>query len=104
MSKLATEAFPDIEKICYEGPHSDNPLAFRWYDPEEMVEGKTMKEHLRFTVCYWHTFRATGADPFGSGTMVRPWDDGTESVGMAALLSLSNGSASYEVLRQRASE
>ncbi len=80
MSKLVTAAFPDIEKICYEGPQSDNPLAFRWYDPEEMVEGKTMKEHLRFTVCYWHTFRATGADPFGGGTMIRPWDDGTESV------------------------
>lgn len=80
MSKIATEAFPGIKKICYEGPQSDNPLAFRWYDPEEMVEGKTMKDHFRFTVCYWHTFRATGADPFGSGTMVRPWDDGTDSI------------------------
>ena len=73
-------AFPDIQKIQYEGPESDNPLAFRWYNPEEVVEGKTMKEHFRFTVCYWHTFRGSGADPFGMGTMQRPWDDGTESL------------------------
>ncbi len=73
-------AFPEISKICYEGPDSDNPLSFRWYNPDEVVAGKTMKEHLRFTVVYWHTFRGTGADPFGSPTMVRPWDDGSESV------------------------
>ena len=73
-------AFSDIQKIVYEGPKSDNPLAFRWYNPEEVVEGKTMKEHLRFTVCYWHTFRANGSDPFGAATMQRPWDDGTDSV------------------------
>ena len=73
-------AFSDIPKIVYEGPKSDNPLAFRWYNPEEVIEGKTMKEHLRFTVCYWHTFRANGSDPFGAATMDRPWDDGTDSV------------------------
>ena len=73
-------AFSDIPKVVYEGPKSDNPLAFRWYNPEEVVEGKTMKEHLRFTVCYWHTFRANGSDPFGAATMHRPWDDGTDSV------------------------
>jgi xylose isomerase len=73
-------AFPEVTKIRYEGPDSDNPLAFRWYNPDEVVEGKTMKEHLRFTVVYWHTFRGTGSDPFGSGTMIRPWDDGSESV------------------------
>ena len=73
-------AFPDIPKIEYEGPDSDNPLAFRWYNPDEVVEGKSMKEHLRFSVVYWHTFRGTGADPFGAGTMVRPWDDGSDSV------------------------
>ena len=73
-------AFPEISRIQYEGPQSDNPLAFRWYNPDEVVEGKTMKEHLRFTVCYWHTFRGNGSDPFGSGTMQRPWDDGSESV------------------------
>lgn len=73
-------AFPEIEKIRYEGPKSKNPLAFRWYNPDEVIEGKTMAEHLRFSVVYWHTFRGTGSDPFGAGTMVRPWDDGSESV------------------------
>jgi len=76
-------AFPEIEKIRYEGPGTKNPLAFRWYNEDEVVEGKTMKEHFRFSVVYWHTFRGTGADPFGAGTMIRPWDDGSESVGNA---------------------
>lgn len=73
-------AFPEVEKIQYEGPDSKNPLAFRWYNPEEVIEGQTMAEHLRFSVVYWHTFRGTGGDPFGPGTMVRPWEDGTDSV------------------------
>ncbi len=73
-------AFPDIDAIPYEGPKSKNPLAFRWYNPEEKVEGKTMKDHLRFSVVYWHTFRGTGSDPFGAGTMLRPWDDGSNSI------------------------
>ncbi len=73
-------AFPEIDKIAYEGPDSRNPLAFRWYDQDEIVEGKTMKEHLRFSVVYWHTFRGTGGDPFGPGTAHRPWDDGSESL------------------------
>jgi xylose isomerase len=73
-------AFPDVQKIRYEGPDSRNPLAFRWYDENEVVEGKTMKDHFRFSVVYWHTFRGTGADPFGPGTMQRPWDDGSDSV------------------------
>ena len=73
-------AFPEITKIEFEGPDSNNPLAFRWYDENEVVEGKTMKEHFRFSVVYWHTFRGQGSDPFGPGTMLRPWDDGTDSV------------------------
>ncbi|MHB8866490.1 MAG: xylose isomerase [Pirellulaceae bacterium] len=73
-------AFPDVQKIRYEGPDSKNPLAFRWYNENEVVEGKTMKDHFRFSVVYWHTFRGTGADPFGPGTMDRPWDDGSNSV------------------------
>lgn len=73
-------AFPEIEKIRYEGPQSKNPLAFRWYNEAEVVEGKTMKDHMRFAVVYWHTMRGTGSDPFGAGTMVRPWDDGSDSV------------------------
>lgn len=73
-------AFPDIAKIRYEGPQSKNPLAFRCYDPDEMVEGKAMKDHLRFSVAYWHTMRGTGSDPFGPGTMIRPWESGDDSL------------------------
>jgi len=75
--------FPEIEKVRYEGPHSANPLAFRHYRAEEVVEGKPMREHLRFAVAYWHTFRGTGADPFGPGCAFRPWEDGTDSLAMA---------------------
>ncbi len=73
-------AFPEIDKIGFEGPSSKNPLAFRHYDENEEVEGRTMKDHLRFSVVYWHTMRGGGADPFGPGTAVRPWEDGTDSV------------------------
>jgi xylose isomerase len=72
--------FPEIRTIQYEGPQSRNPLAFRWYNPSELIEGKSMKDHLRFSVVYWHTMRGTGSDPFGPGTAVRPWDDGSNSV------------------------
>ena len=67
-------AFPEITKIPYEGPQTKNPLAFRHYNANEKVEGKTMQDHLRFSVAYWHTFRGTGSDPFGPGTMLRPWE------------------------------
>jgi xylose isomerase len=77
------EAFPNIEQIPFEGPQSKNPLAFKYYNPEEKVEGKTMKEHMRFSVVYWHTFRNSLSDPFGSGTAIRPWDDGSNSVANA---------------------
>lgn len=75
-----TAAFPEIKKIQFEGPDSTNPLAFRYYDENEKVEGKTMKEQLRFSVAYWHTLRGTGGDPFGPGTMLRPWESGDDSV------------------------
>jgi xylose isomerase len=75
--------FPDIPKIPFEGPKSANPLAFRHYHADEAIEGKSMREHLRFAVAYWHTFRGTGADPFGPGCAVRPWEDGSDSVEMA---------------------
>lgn len=74
------EFFPDVKAIAYEGPKSKNPLAFKHYNPTELVEGRSMQDLLRFSVAYWHTFRGTGSDPFGPGTMVRPWDDGSESV------------------------
>ncbi|MFO1488283.1 MAG: xylose isomerase [Verrucomicrobiota bacterium] len=76
-------AFPNIQAIAYEGPKSKNPLAFKHYNPDELVAGKSMKDHLRFAVVYWHTFRGTGSDPFGAGTMQRPWDDGSSSVANA---------------------
>ena len=67
--------FPNIEKIQYEGPDSANALAFRHYDAQREVLGKTMAEHLRFAVCYWHSFAAPGDDVFGDGTWDRPWND-----------------------------
>jgi len=70
---VTEECFPQIPKIQYEGPKSRNPLAFKFYDPDEVVAGKTLRDHLRFSVAYWHTLQGTGADPFGSATMQRPW-------------------------------
>jgi len=68
------EFFPAIGKIPFEGHGSDNPLAFTWYDENRKIAGKTMKEYFRFAVCYWHTFCNTGADPFGPGTKIFPWN------------------------------
>ncbi|NOH16138.1 xylose isomerase [Clostridium cochlearium] len=69
------EIFEGIPKIKYEGKHSKNPLAFKYYNENEKVGNKTMKEHLKFAVSYWHTYTASGEDPFGAGTMLRPWDN-----------------------------
>lgn len=66
--------FRNIGMIEYEGADSENPYAFKYYNPDEFVGGKTMKEHLRFAVAYWHTFDADGKDPFGDGTMFRAWN------------------------------
>ena len=74
------EYFPGIGRIPYEGPKTKNPLAFRHYKADEIVEGRTMQDWLRFSVCYWHTFRGTGSDPFGAPTLQRPWDDGSDSI------------------------
>jgi xylose isomerase len=73
-------AFKNVSRIKFEGPKSKNPLAFKHYNPAEKVEGRSMHDHLRFSVVYWHTFRGAGSDPFGPGTAVRPWDDGSSSV------------------------
>jgi xylose isomerase len=67
------EYFPGIDQIKYEGPQSKNPLAFKYYDANQVVLGKTMKEYLRFAVAYWHTFCGDGGDPFGPGTQIFPW-------------------------------
>jgi xylose isomerase len=69
------EAYPGIGKIGFEGRNSTNPLAFKWYNPEEVVAGKTMKDHLRFAVAYWHSFCGDGTDPFGNATRIYPWKD-----------------------------
>lgn len=74
------EYFKSIQKIKYEGRETDNPLAFRWYDENKIVAGKTMKEHFRFAVAYWHSFCGTGADPFGPGTKTFPWDSQNDAV------------------------
>lgn len=66
--------FSNVPNIRYEGRDSKNPFAFKHYNPSEVVLGKTMEEHLRFAVTYWHTFNANGSDPFGAGTAVRSWD------------------------------
>jgi len=66
--------FTDVtDRIAYEGPDSDNPLAFRWYDADRVVAGRRMEDHLRFAVCYWHSFAWDGFDIFGAGTLDRPW-------------------------------
>jgi len=76
--------FPEVAgRVVYEGPSSRNPFAFKRYDASKVVAGKTMAEHLRFAVCYWHTFRGTGVDPFGAGTMDRPWRSAQETMDAA---------------------
>jgi xylose isomerase len=72
--KGSTEYFKGIGAIPYEGPNTDNPLAYRWYDANKVVAGKTMKEHMKFAVAYWHSFCGNGADPFGGATHIFPWD------------------------------
>jgi xylose isomerase len=66
--------FPGIGKIVFEGPDSKNPLAFKWYNHGQVISGKTMRDHLRFSIAYWHTMKGSGADQFGLPTMLRPWD------------------------------
>jgi xylose isomerase len=77
------EYFQGIGKIKFEGKESDNPLAFKYYDENLVVAGKTLKEHLRFAIAYWHTFCGTGGDPFGPGSKVFPWDAQSDAIGAA---------------------
>jgi len=81
--KKAKSHFPKIGQVAYEGSKSENPLAFRYYNPDEVIDGKTMAEHLRFSIAYWHSFRGVGGDPFGPGTIVRPWENGRDPVSIA---------------------
>ena len=73
--KGKNEAYPGVGKIEYEGRNSKTPLSFKWYNPDEIVSGKKMKDHLRFAIAYWHSFCGDGSDPFGSATRIYPWKD-----------------------------
>lgn len=79
------EHFPEVKSVKYEGPDSKNPLAFKHYNPTEVVLGKTMAEHLRFSVCYWHTFKNLGADQFGVDTIVRNYNASSDPMEVAEM-------------------
>lgn len=77
------EYYKGIGQIKFEGKESDNPLAFKYYNPDQVVAGKTMREHFRFAIAYWHTFCGQGSDPFGPGTQHFPWDEPTDAIAAA---------------------
>ncbi|MGC8769976.1 MAG: xylose isomerase [Brevinematia bacterium] len=87
---MLNEFFKDVPEIKYEGSKSKNPLAFKYYNPDEKVGNKTMKEHLRFAVAYWHTLTGSGQDPFGAGTMIRLWDKTTDPMEKAKMRMRAN--------------
>jgi xylose isomerase len=74
------EYFKGINKIPFEGSESDNPFAFKYYNPDQIVAGKTMRDHFKFAIAYWHSFCGQGTDPFGAGTQNFPWDKSTDPV------------------------
>ncbi|MDA0793854.1 MAG: xylose isomerase [Bacteroidetes bacterium] len=74
------EFYKGIAAISFEGKESDNPLAFKYYNPDQVVMGKTMKEHFRFAIAYWHSFCGQGGDPFGPGTQQFPWDQSSDPI------------------------
>ncbi|MBK7869482.1 MAG: xylose isomerase [Saprospiraceae bacterium] len=80
---MTSEYFKGISKIKFEGRQSNNPLAFKWYDESRLVGGRTMKDHFRFAVAYWHTFCGTGGDPFGPGTKTFPWLEANDPIQQA---------------------
>jgi len=82
MKKLLSH-FPKIDTIRYEGPATDNPLAFRHFDPDEVMDGVTFSEQMRFSIAYWHAFRGAGSDPFGPGTITRAWEQGKDPISVA---------------------
>ena len=81
--KSSRAHFPHINTIAFEGTGSKNALAFRHYNPDEIVDGKSLGSHMRFSIAYWHAFRGVGADPFGPGTIQRPWEKGKDAVSVA---------------------
>ena len=79
------EFFPEVKMVKFEGPKSRNPLAFRHYNAAEKVLGKSMADHLRFSVCYWHTFKGLGGDPFGPGTIIRKYNNSSDPMAVAEM-------------------
>jgi xylose isomerase len=78
--KGSTQYFKNVGQVVYEGPATTNPLAYRYYDPKRKVMGKSMQNHFKFAIAYWHSFCNTGGDPFGGGTRVLPWDQSDDPV------------------------
>jgi xylose isomerase len=97
-SSSADRIFADFEPIRYEGPDSDNMLAYRFYDAEREVLGRKMKDHLRLAVCYWHSFNWPGQDIFGAGTFIRPWQPAQACTEEFAELKLENAFDFFERL------
>ena len=95
---MTDRVFADIEPIKFEGPDSDNMLAYRYYDPNRQVLGKSMADHLRLAVCYWHSFAWPGADIFGAGTFERPWNPGMACSEELAEIKLQNAFDFFERL------
>ena len=83
MKKPSRLHFPRIRPVAYEGNKATSALAFRHYNPEEVIDGQTMEAHMRFSIAYWHSFRGTGSDPFGPGTIQRSWEKGKDEVSIA---------------------
>ena len=77
---MTKEFFPKIKKIQFEGKDSKNPMAFHYYDAQKVIMGKTMKEWLRFAMCWWHTLCAQGTDQFGGETKLFPWNIGDNPI------------------------
>lgn len=90
------EYFPQIGKIPFEGPDSKNPMAFHYYDAEHIVAGKTMKDWMRFAMAWWHTLCAEGADQFGGGTKIFPWNDGQD----ALVIAKQKVDAGFEIMQK----
>ena len=81
---MAAQYFPEVsDRIQFEGAESDNPLAFKYYDAKRVVAGKSMQDHLKFAVAFWHTMKGTGSDPFGGGVYDRPWEQGSSAMDIA---------------------
>lgn len=92
---MAETTFSKFQTVKYEGPESENPLAYQWYDAEKIVLGKPLKEHLRFAVAYWHSLAMTGSDPFGGPTINRPWTAPGDPIAQAKV----KADAAFELFR-----